>query len=43
MVGQLRGLLSSSPDFNDELIDRILFSTRPNVHHLLYDEVMELM
>ena len=32
-----------SPEFDDHLIDKILFSPRPTVHHLLYDEVVELM
>lgn len=35
--------MTQSPELDDKLIDRVLFSTRPNVHHLLYDEVVELM
>jgi murein tripeptide amidase MpaA len=29
--------------FNDDLINYILISRRPNVHHLLYDEVIGLV
>ena len=39
----MRELLSSSPTLDDRLIDRILISPRPDVHHLLYDEVLELI
>ena len=43
MVGRLRSILSESPKLTDDIIDQILFSPRPTVNALLYDEVIELV
>jgi len=32
-----------SQEMDDQLINDLLISTRPNVHHLLYDEVIALI
>jgi hypothetical protein len=41
--GKLRSILRNSKNFDDDLIKRLLISPRKNLHHLLYDEVMELI
>jgi hypothetical protein len=41
--GKLRSILINSKNFDDDLIKRLLISPRKNLHHLLYDEVMELI
>ena len=43
MKGKLRSILINSKNFDDDLIKRLLISPRKNLHHLLYDEVMELI
>lgn len=43
MLGRLRSILSESPKLTDDIIDQILFSPRPTVNALLYDEVIELV
>ena len=43
MKGKLRSILRNSKNFDDDLIKRLLISPRKNLHHLLYDEVMELI
>lgn len=41
--GQLHALLKSHETLTDEVINKLLISPRQGVHHLLYDEVMQLM
>ena len=43
MKGNLRHILASHPTFDDALIQKTLISPRKGVHHLLYDEALELM
>ena len=40
---RLRTKLGKSKTFDDDLINDLLISKRPGVHHLLYDEVIDLM
>ena len=39
----LKSMLRSMESFDDASIDKLLISDRQNVHHLLYDEVMDLI
>ena len=39
----LKSMLKSMEAFDDASIDKLLISDRKNVHHLLYDEVMDLI
>ena len=41
--GHLVETLMQHKTFDDQLMDQLLISTRTSVHHLLYDEVLELM
>jgi hypothetical protein len=45
--GRIRGLLRQKmlahPTFDDNLVQDLLISTRKGVHHILYDEVLDLL
>jgi len=39
----LRAKLMQHETFDDALINEVLISKRPKIHHLLYDEVIDLV
>jgi len=39
----LRKILFSRKQFDDEMMNMLLISPRPGLHHLLIDEINELM
>ena len=41
--GNLKKILQSRKTFDDEMMNLLLISPRPGLHHLLIDEVNELM